>query len=110
MVDDLAVFVKQGPQLVRDFWDCPMTITSGYRTRKYNDWLRENGHATAPNSFHIYDEHPGIFAVDMQMQGVEPPLVYHSILGLIRLKLIPDGGLHLYKNFVHYDNGPRRRW
>ena len=106
-------------QQIRDFWGRPVTIISGYRTRAYNTALREaslkrNGGFTgvAENSIHIYDEADGHYAVDIRVAGVTPRQVADSILGLIRLELIPDGGVGLYQEegWVHYDDADRRRW
>lgn len=106
--DKLEAFVQSNLQVIRDFFGVPIYITSAYRTERYNKAV-----GGVENSFHLYDIHGpnGHFAVDIAVQGVSPIQVKFALEGLIRLNLIEEGGIGLYKDFVHYDNrGVRKRW
>lgn len=104
-VEGLKAFVEKNLQPLRDFFDSRIFITSAYRTLNHNK--RVGG---ADNSFHLYDK-GNAFAVDIAVQGVEPPLVKVAIEGLINLGVLEEGGVGLYKNWIHYDNrGYKARW
>jgi len=104
LVPELEKFVAKNLQPLREFLDSRIFITSAYRTPQYNAAV-----GGVKNSYHLYDK--GAFAVDVQVQGVEPALVKVMIEGLINLGIMEEGGVGLYKNFVHYDNrGYRARW
>ena len=82
-----------------EFGGRPILVTSAYRTRSTNDWLRSLGIDAARNSFHLRGR-----AVDIQIPGVAPASIAKlgSLLGL--------GGVGLYTAFVHLDTGPKRMW
>lgn len=103
--DGLQKFVEKNLQPLRDFLDSRIFVTSGYRTISYNKAV-----GGVKNSYHLYDKE-GKFAVDLMVQGVDPPIVKVILEGLINLGIVEEGGIGLYKNFVHYDNrGYRARW
>lgn len=77
-----------------------VTVNSGYRTPDYNKKIGGELH-----SFHLTAS-----ALDIRVIGWEPKLLAELWEGLIRLGLIPDGGLGVYESFVHVDLGPPRRW
>lgn len=74
-------------------------ILSGYRTHKTNEMLRRSSAAVAKNSFHKIGK-----ALDFRLPNVEPVSVMASA------KAHAFGGLGMYKNFIHIDTGPERRW
>ena len=74
-------------------------ILSGYRTHKTNEMLRRNSAAVAKNSFHKIGR-----AIDFRLPNVEPDSAKASA------KAHAFGGLGIYKNFIHIDTGPERRW
>ena len=74
-------------------------ILSGYRTHKTNEMLRRSSAAVAKNSFHKIGK-----ALDFRLPNVEPVSVMASA------KDHAFGGLGMYKNFIHIDTGPERRW
>lgn len=74
-------------------------ILSGYRTHKTNEMLRRNSAAVAKNSFHKIGR-----AIDFRLPNVEPNTVKASA------NAHAFGGLGIYKNFIHIDTGPERRW
>ena len=105
LVAELQAFVVENLQPFRDFVNAPVMLTSAYRTPAYNESV--DG---AKNSYHLYDKPPA-FAVDVMVQGMEPVLVKIIMEGLIRVGVMQEGGIGLYKNFVHYDNrGYKARW
>ncbi len=79
----------------------PIHILSGYRTPKHNKKV-----GGAKNSHHV----KGV-AVDIATRNLDPKALYKAILRLILQKKIPEGGIGLYKSWVHYDlRGERARW
>ena len=74
-------------------------ITSGYRTKKTNEILRQNSSRVAKNSMHLIGR-----AIDFKVRN-------RSIQNLegVAKKLTP-GGLGVYSGFIHIDTGPYRRW
>ncbi len=74
-------------------------ITSGYRTKKTNSYLRTVSKNVAKNSLHMKGK-----AIDFSISGVS-----NGKLNNIA-KDYAVGGLGVYKNFVHIDSGPFRRW
>ena len=115
LVPALEGFVQKNVQKIRDFFNTPMSILSGYRPPKYNQRpgqakysYHQYGHVTRKGE-PVQEEasvknRPGKFAVDIQVRGVQPIFVYQAILGLMRLGVIEKGAVIAYKNFVHYDN------
>ena len=78
-----------------------ITITSGYRSPSHN--LKVGG---AKDSFHVRG-----MAADIQVSGMTPKQVYDTIEKLIKEGKMKEGGLGLYKSWVHYDfRGRRIRW
>lgn len=76
-------------------------VFSGHRTRVRN---REVG--GAENSFHIYDEHPGIAAADVGFRTGQPGAWYAAAEPLCE-----HHGLGKYPTHIHVDNRPyRARW
>ncbi len=86
---------------LRLFFDAPITINSWYRTPEYNAKV-----AGKPNSIHLKG-----LACDFTVKGYKPAQVAAAIEGLTRCGTLPEGGLGLYKTFVHWDSrGTRARW
>jgi len=77
----------------------PLLITSGYRTKKTNQMLAERGRRVARKSFHIYGQ-----ATDFQVHGRS----VRKIGALARS--LQGGGVGQYRNFIHVDTGPVRKW
>jgi uncharacterized protein YcbK (DUF882 family) len=84
-----------------------MTITSGYRSREYNEALRAAGHAVVEDSQHCEGR-----AADVVLDGVRPIEVFVAALGLHLCGKIRLGGLGLYAGWVHLDirDGPLAQW
>ena len=74
-------------------------ITSGYRTEKTNSYLRKVSKNVARNSLHMKGK-----AIDFSIAGVSN----RKLNNIAKEHAV--GGLGVYKNFVHIDSGPFRRW
>lgn len=79
----------------------PLEIVSGYRSRDYNDKLRQQGRGVVEQSLHLSGR-----AVDVRFPGVALAQVRQTALDLRR------GGVGYYprSGFVHLDSGPVRAW
>jgi zinc D-Ala-D-Ala carboxypeptidase len=84
-----------------------LTVTSGYRSRAFNEALRAAGHPVAENSQHCEG-----LAADVVFSGVRPIEAFAAALGLHLRGKIRLGGLGLYASWVHLDirSGPLAQW
>lgn len=80
-------------QILRDEFNLPIRINSAYRTKEYNSKV-----GGSPRSQHLEAK-----AADIWILGVSPRVVKAKLERLISDGLIDDGGIGLYKTFVHYD-------
>lgn len=88
-------------QIIRNEFNEPISITSGYRSPAHN---RAVGGAV--NSTHIRG-----LGADFRVRNHTPQQVAAKIEELIAAGKIPQGGLKAYNNWVHYDiRGVRARW
>jgi len=88
-------------QVIRDFIDVPIYVNSGYRTEEYNEKI-----CGSKNSQHLYAK-----ASDIRTDRIYPTCLYIIIDGMIRTGKMKQGGLGLYRSFVHYDvRGTKARW
>ena len=88
-------------QIIRDEFDLPMVIGSGYRSKAHNDKV-----GGAKKSLHLTG-----MAADIKVKGKSPAEVVEVILKLIASGKIPEGGLKGYNTFTHYDiRGFKARW
>lgn len=94
--------VANNLQALRDYLNVPVSITgSGYRTPEWNKKV-----GGAKNSQHLTCS-----GADINAKGLTPKQLYDTIEKLISLKIMKQGGLGLYKGFVHYDiRGVKARW
>lgn len=94
--------LAQQLQILRDEIKEPVMITgSGYRTIDHN--RRVGG---APNSQHLTAS-----GADINARNYTPRQLANVIERLIREKKMMQGGIGVYKGFVHYDiRGTRARW
>ena len=74
-------------------------ILSAYRSQKTNEMLRSQSNLVAKNSFHLLGK-----ALDFRLPGIDNDKLRNSANTRV------SGGLGIYKNFVHIDTGPQRRW
>ena len=79
----------------------PIRVTSGFRSREHN---KKIGGAT--NSFHVLG-----MASDIQVDKMSPEQVAKAIELLIAEGKMKEGGLGIYRTWVHYDvRGTKARW
>ena len=79
----------------------PIIITSGYRTPEHNKKVGGVG-----GSAHLTAS-----AADIVVRGIPPAQVAATIEKLIDAGKMQEGGIGIYKTFVHYDiRGTRARW
>lgn len=89
-------------QILRDYLGEPIHINSGYRTPEYNASL--DGSAT--KSQHLLAK-----AADIIVTSKSPKQLHAIIEKLIKEGKMKEGGLGLYKTFVHTDvRGTKSRW
>jgi uncharacterized protein YcbK (DUF882 family) len=88
-------------QVLRDYLGEALHVLSGYRTPRYN---KEVGGVA--NS-----QHPKGKASDLTTKNKTPKQLHAIIEKLIKEGKMKQGGLGLYKSFVHYDTrGTKARW
>ena len=81
-------------QVVREFLNKKITITSGYRTAKHNAAVGGSN-----KSYHLWG-----MAADIQVAGMTPAAVNHFLKSW-------SGGLGVYPNHTHVDIRPNKtRW
>lgn len=80
-------------QVLRDYFEVPITINSSYRHPEYNKSV-----GGAKNSQHLTAS-----AADIVVAGNSPKVVKAAIEKLIKQGKMKNGGIGLYKRFVHYD-------
>lgn len=80
-------------EALRGSFRSPIIINSAYRHEIYNK--RVGG---AVNSQHLTCN-----AVDINVKGVAPLIVYTRIVTLMENNILDKGAVILYNNFVHYD-------
>jgi uncharacterized protein YcbK (DUF882 family) len=82
----------------------PIRVTSGFRSREHN---KKIGGAT--NSFHVLG-----MAADIQVSKMTPEQVAKAIELLIKEGKMKQGGLGIYRTWIHYDlyfdGKTPRRW
>ena len=98
-----AVELLQNLQVIRDHFQKPITIISGYRSPARNESV-----GGAKKSQHMEAK-----AADIKIAGVPTEEIYNRIDKLMAQGKIKTGGLGLYvsSGFVHYDTrGVKARW
>lgn len=88
-------------QVLRDYFNKPVIVVSGYRTPKHNKAV-----GGKPRSQHMKAK-----AGDIKIPGVKPKDVAQAIEKLIAEKKMIQGGIGSYDTFTHYDvRGYKARW
>ncbi len=88
-------------QVLRDFLGEPVHINSAYRTPAHNKRI-----GGEPNSQHLLAK-----AADITVKSKSPSQLASIIEKLIAAGKMKQGGLGLYKGFVHTDiRGRKARW
>jgi uncharacterized protein YcbK (DUF882 family) len=76
-------------------------VTSGFRSKEHNKKI-----GGALNSFHVLG-----MAADIQVGKMKPEDVAKAIELLIKEGKMKEGGLGIYKTWIHYDHrGTKARW
>tara|TARA_R110000751_G_scaffold4346_3_gene21227 strand:+ start:24685 stop:25062 length:378 start_codon:yes stop_codon:yes gene_type:complete len=76
-------------------------VVSGYRNPSYNEKI-----GGSKNSYHMRG-----MATDIKVSRMDPKDVHAAVEELIKDGIMRQGGLGLYKNFVHVDiRGTKARW
>ena len=92
-------FLKICESLLGSDRELEVDITSGYRTKKTNEILRQNSSRVAKNSMHLIGR-----SIDFKVRN-------RSIQNLETIaNNVTPGGLGVYSGFIHIDTGPYRRW
>lgn len=100
LLDNVELLAKN-LQVLREYIGDPIHVNSGYRTPAYN--AKVGG---KPKSKHLTAE-----AADLTVKNKTPQQLYNIIERLILQRKMRQGGLGLYKGFVHYDiRGTKARW
>ena len=93
--------LSQNLEVLRAHFGKPVFVLSGYRSEEHN--LKVGG---SRESFHVQGK-----AADVQIKGHTSKVVYDAIESLIKEGKMKEGGVGLYKTFVHYDTrGKKIRW
>lgn len=88
-------------QVIRNYFNLPLSISSGYRSPAHNSKI-----GGAKDSQHKYGR-----AADFSISGKSPIEVAKVIEDLIAAGKIKQGGLGIYPTWVHYDiRGTKARW
>lgn len=88
-------------EVIRDFYQKPIKINSGYRSPEHNTNIRG-----AKNSQHVKGK-----AADLVIEGVTPEELAKGIELLIKSGKLKEGGVGIYNSFTHYDiRGTKARW
>lgn len=98
-----AIELLQNLQIIRDHFQKPIVIISGYRSPARNEAV-----GGAKKSQHMEAK-----AADIKIAGVPTEEIYNRIDKLMAQGKIKTGGLGLYptQGFVHYDTrGVKARW
>jgi uncharacterized protein YcbK (DUF882 family) len=88
-------------EVLRKHLGQPIRITSGFRSKEHNKKI-----GGALNSFHVMG-----MAADIQVAKMKPEEVAKAIELLIKDGKIKEGGLGIYRTWIHYDiRGTKSRW
>jgi len=98
--DNLKILAEQ-LEVLREHFQKPITINSGYRSPEHNEKI-----GGSKKSQHLLGK-----AADVVIEGVSPDEVADAIEFLIDNKMMKQGGLGRYDSFTHYDiRGKKSRW
>lgn len=94
--------VAENLQVLRDHIKAPILITgSGYRTPSHNKKVKGA----------VHSQHLTASAADINAKGYTPKQLAEVIEKLITEGKMQQGGIGVYKGFVHYDiRGKKARW
>jgi len=88
-------------EVIRKHLGHPIRITSGFRSKEHNAKI-----GGSLNSYHVLG-----MAADIQVAKMKPENVAKAIELLIKDGKMKEGGLGIYKTWIHYDiRGTKARW
>jgi uncharacterized protein YcbK (DUF882 family) len=103
VIKNLTILAEQ-LEVLREYLGKPIRVTSGYRSKEHNAKIGGSKNSTHVNGM----------AADIKVANSRPLEVYNAIEKLIADGKMKQGGLGLYRSWVHYDiyfNGKTpRRW
>ena len=98
---DNVVLLANQLQKIREHFDKPIVVISGYRSPDYNKKIGGVKRST----------HMKAMAADIIINGVDSVEVWKVVKQMIADGVIHKGGVGLYESFVHYDvRGRNARW
>ena len=98
---DNVILLADQLQKIREHFDKPIIVISGYRSPDYNKKIGGVKRST----------HMKAMAADIIINGVESVEVWKVVKQMIADGIIHKGGVGLYETFVHYDiRGFNARW
>ena len=95
----LQIFLNVCSEVVKEGEELEVYVTSAYRSKQTNEYLRKKNSGVARNSYHIQGK-----ALDFSFPQKDKFITEHA------LNKHASGGLGIYRNFYHIDSGPKRRW
>ena len=99
-IPDRLIPLCNALEKIRALTNQSLHINSGYRSPAWNAHVKGAGH-----SQHVQGR-----AADIVLAGMTVKELHAAVLHLIEQKIIKDGGVGLYDNWIHYDHGSLRRW
>jgi uncharacterized protein YcbK (DUF882 family) len=88
-------------EVLRKHLGQPIRVTSGFRSKEHNKKI-----GGAPASTHILG-----MAADIQVAKMKPEEIAKAIELLIANGKMKEGGLGIYRTWIHYDiRGTKARW
>ena len=100
LIENVKILAEQ-LQVLRDFFDLPITINSSYRTKNHNKKV-----GGAKNSQHLLGK-----AADIVVLSISAKETQKAIELLISNGKMKEGGLGSYNSFTHYDiRNSKARW
>lgn len=96
-----VIELAQNLQVLRDYLNEAIYVSSGFRTKKYNKQI-----GGVDDSQHLEAK-----AGDLSVKSLTPLQLAKTIEKLIAKGKMKQGGIGVYKTFVHYDiRGTKARW
>lgn len=100
VLKNLTELAKQ-LEVLRSHIKLPIMVTSGFRSKEHNAKI-----GGALNSYHVLG-----MAADIKVKGMSPVQVAHAIELLIKDGKMKEGGIGIYRTWVHYDHrNTKARW
>ncbi len=98
---DNVILLTEQLQKIREHFDKPIVVISGYRSPDYNKKIGGAKRST----------HMKAMAADIVISGVSSVEIWKVVKQMIADGVIHKGGVGLYETFVHYDiRGRNARW